>query len=93
MIKTFKNKALKNLYHKNDVSKINPAHLVRITMILDILDQLTEVPKDLELYRSFRPHPYKGMSNIWSMDVSGNYRILFRFENGNVYEIDYLDPH
>ncbi|MDR2122079.1 MAG: type II toxin-antitoxin system RelE/ParE family toxin [Flavobacteriaceae bacterium] len=93
MIKTFKHKGLKKMFYQNDSSKINPAHLNRITIILDILDQLSEVPKDLELYRSFRPHPYKGENNVWSMDVSGNYRILFRFEKGNVYDVDYLDPH
>jgi proteic killer suppression protein len=33
---------------------------------------------------------YKG---FWSVKVNGNWRIIFRFEDGNAYDVDYLDYH
>jgi proteic killer suppression protein len=28
-----------------------------------------------------------------SVNVSGNYRVVFRFENGDAYDVNYLDTH
>ena len=30
---------------------------------------------------------------FWSVSVSGNWRVIFRFEDGDVYDVDYLDYH
>jgi proteic killer suppression protein len=39
-------------------------------------------------------HPLKGdLKGYWSVMVTGNYRIIFRFENGNAHLVDYLDYH
>lgn len=39
-------------------------------------------------------HPLKGaLKNHWSVKVNGNYRITFRFEHGQVFDIDYIDYH
>ncbi len=39
-------------------------------------------------------HILKGdLSGFWAVTVSGNYRIIFRFEAGDVFDIDYLDYH
>ena len=93
MFKSIKHKGLKLLYYKNDGSKLSKNHLQKIMMILDIIDELQEVPGDLMLYQSLRPHPYKREDHVWSLDVSGNYRILFRFIDGDAYDVDYTDPH
>lgn len=94
MIKSFKSKALKKLWNENDSSKINNAHLARVEEILTIIDGLDEVPRDLGFYSRLRPHELKGKEKgVWSLDVSGNYRITFTFKNGNAYDLDYLDTH
>ena len=31
------------------------------------------------------------LKEFWQVKVNGNYRIIFRFENKNVYEVDYFD--
>lgn len=94
MIKTFKSKALKKLWRDNDSSKINNAHLIRVEEVLTIIDGLDEVPRDLGFYSSLRPHELKGkQKGVWSLDISGNYRITFKFERGNAYDLDYLDTH
>jgi len=33
------------------------------------------------------------MKDFWSIKTSANYRIVFRLENGNVHDVDYLDYH
>ncbi|BDU27700.1 hypothetical protein FLGSB24_44440 (plasmid) [Flavobacterium sp. GSB-24] len=94
MIKTFKNKALKQLWNDGNSSKINNAHLSRVEKVLTIIDALEEVPDDLSFYTFLRPHELKGkLKGVWSLDISGNYRITFRFENKNAYDLDYLDTH
>jgi len=94
MIKSFKSKALKLFWEKNDSSKLPALHLKKIKFILQIIDDLEYVPDDLKNLVSFRPHPLKGdLKGFWSLDVSGNYRIIFRMGNINAYDIDYLDTH
>ena len=63
-------------------------------MVLLVIDELEEVPEDLADLISFRPHPLKGeLQAFWSLNITGNYRIIFRFENKNAFDLDYLDTH
>lgn len=42
----------------------------------------------------FRAHPLKGaLKGHWAVWVSGNWRVTFRFDDGDAYDIDYLDYH
>jgi len=42
----------------------------------------------------YRLHPLKGgRKRTWSISVSGNWRLTFQFENGNVYILNYEDYH
>jgi proteic killer suppression protein len=42
----------------------------------------------------FRLHPLSGdLAGFWSVTVSGNWRIIFRFDAGNAYDVDFLDYH
>jgi proteic killer suppression protein len=42
----------------------------------------------------FRLHSLKGKrKGLWAIDVSKNWRIVFRFDEGNVYVVDYEDYH
>ncbi len=42
----------------------------------------------------FRLHHYIGdRKGVWSVDISGNYRILFKFKDGHAYDVDISDPH
>ena len=60
-------------------------------MLLAILDSAKEL-RDLNV-PAFRLHKLKRppLDGYYSIDVSGNYRIVFRFENGNARDVDYLD--
>ena len=91
-IRSIKHKGLRLLYEKNDSSKLNPDHITKITAILTRLDTI-EVIEDMNFPGS-NLHKLSGdLAEFYSVKVSGNYRIIFRFEDGFVYDIDYLDYH
>ena len=91
MIKSFKHKGLKKFFYKGDTSGINPDHVKKLRFILRRLNSACII-QDMDV-SGYRLHPYKNIPELWSVDVSGNYRILFEFRNGNAYVVDYLDPH
>jgi proteic killer suppression protein len=94
MIKTINHKGLKLLWTKGDGSKLPPENLFKIKKVLNLINYPEDVPKDLEPIKNLRPHLLKGeLSGFWSLDVSGNYRITFKFIDGNAYDVDYLDTH
>ena len=92
VIRSFAHKGLKRLYEADDRSKL-PADLVdRIATILAALDEAV-VLEDLDR-PSFHLHPLKGnLKGRWSITVRANWRIVFRFDGGDAYEVDYLDYH
>lgn len=59
---------------------------------MDIIDAAAEI-EDINS-PGLRLHPlYPKGSNTWAVDVSGNWRIIFRFENSDAYDSDYQDYH
>ncbi|WP_317046740.1 type II toxin-antitoxin system RelE/ParE family toxin [Spirosoma pollinicola] len=60
--------------------------------ILDQLDAITSISDIQQMGSGI--HKLNGdMANFWSIKVSPNYRIIFRFDNGEVSDINYLDYH
>lgn len=50
-------------------------------------------PSDLDL-PGYRLHPLKGnLKGMWSVTLSGNWRIVFRFEDGDAFDVDLVDYH
>lgn len=90
MIKSFRHKGLKNFFFEGDIKGINPNHATKLSWILAVLDDAENI-NDVNFPGS-RLHPYKN-SELWSVDINGNWRILFEFKDKNVYVVDYLDPH
>ena len=94
MVETFKHKGLKLFWETGNGKFLPASQLSKIRRVLDAIDSLSDVPQDLAPFRSWRPHPLKGdLEGYWSLDVTGNYRILFRFEDGKAYDLNYLDTH
>ena len=92
MIRTFKSRALKRLYDRGDPSLIRADHLSRIEDILARLD-VTETPRALAM-PGYNLHPLKGkLKGFWSVKVSGNWRIVFRFKTGDVFDVNLADYH
>ncbi len=92
MLKTIRHKGLKRFYEKGDTSKIQPQQARRLRLILGLLKRAKTVG-DINFPGSDL-HPLSGnLKGFWSVKVSGNWRVIFRLEDGNVYDVDYLDYH
>jgi proteic killer suppression protein len=92
MIRTFRHKGSKALYERGQAKAINPGWLKRIRAILARLDAGRE-PADMDL-PGLRPHPMKGArQGFWAVDVSGNWRIVFRFQDEEPHDVDLVDYH
>jgi toxin HigB-1 len=92
MVKSFRHKGLQRLFQHDDGSKVPPDMLVRIRIILSALHAAEGVEgADLP---AFRLHPLKGdLKGFFSIAVRANWRIIFRFEKGDVFDIDFVDYH
>lgn len=94
MIKSFRSKALRLFWEKDDSNKLPKQQVKKIQMLLQIIDELEDLPNDLKDFISLRPHLLQGnLKGFWSLNVTGNYRIIFTFIDGDAYDIDYLDTH
>lgn len=88
----FRNRRLRRLYERGETRGLNPAQVPRIDRILEDLES-ANVPSDVDL-PGRHLHPLAGdRSGQWSVRVSGNWRIVFRFENGEAVDIDLVDYH
>lgn len=92
MIKTIRHKGLKQLYQSGDTSKVTQSHVKRLGLILTQLDAAENI-EDMNFPGSDL-HPLKGgLKGSWTVRVNGNWRVTFRFEDGDAYDVDYLDYH
>ncbi len=92
MIRSFSNRALKRLYEDDDGSKLPPDMVLRCSLILAKLDVAVRA-EDLDL-PSYRLHALRGgRKGQWAVTVRANWRIVFRFENGDAHDVDFVDYH
>lgn len=92
MIIGFRHKGLEAFYRNGSRRGIQAAHAKKLGMILAMLDVAKE-PQDLN-QPALRPHPLKGdLKSHWSIWVSGNWRVTFRFAGADVELVDYQDYH
>ena len=81
MIVNFRPRDLKRLFAKRDRRRVRPDQVEKVERILARLVEATEIGNmDLP---GFRLHRLKGdLAGQWSVTVSGNWSIVFRFESG-----------
>lgn len=92
MIASFRHRGLKLLYEKGDRRRVSAEYADKIERILARLDEATE-PGNMNL-PGLRLHPLKGdLSGYWSVTVSGNWRIIFRFDGAHACDVDLVDYH
>lgn len=92
MIASFKHRGLKALYDGRTARRVAPTHVQKLRDILAVLDR-SRRPQDVDI-PGFRLHSLKGeLRGHYAVVVSANWRVTFRFEEGNVVDVDYLDYH
>ncbi len=90
-IRGFKDKRLKELFDTGRSAKIKPAHRNKILLILDFLNAIGDIS---DCYGHFEFHKLKGQrKDEYAMSVSKNYRITFKWDGRDVYDVNYEDYH
>jgi proteic killer suppression protein len=92
MIKSFKHKGLEKFFTTGDTSGIQAVHATKIRDRLTFLYSAMTI-EDMDI-PGYRLHELKGkLKGFWAIDVSKNWRIVFRFEDGDAYVVNYEDHH
>jgi proteic killer suppression protein len=92
MILSFAHKGLEDFFYDGTKRGIRPAHARRLEAILDRLHAAHDI-RDMA-YPGADLHPLRGdLAGFWAVRVSGNWRVIFRFEEGNASDVNYLDYH
>jgi len=92
MIQSFLHRGLKQFYERGTSRYLNADQVPKIRRIPALLD-VSSQPQLLDL-PGLRLHALRGdLDGFWSVSVSGNWRMIFRFKNANVYDVDLIDYH
>lgn len=92
MIRKIRHKGLERLYEDDDPRGVSPPMAAKLRQILTLLDNAEE-PDHMRL-PGLRLHPLKGdRRGQWAVWVTGNWRVVFRFEDHHVTDVDLVDYH
>ncbi len=92
MIKSFKHKGLEHYFTKNVRKFLDARDLPKIERILDRLDAVI-IAKDMDI-PGWNLHELKGdRKGIWSITVRANWRITFKFKDGEAHDVNLEDYH
>jgi toxin HigB-1 len=92
MIKSFRHKGIQNFFKTGSRAGIQSEHAEKLRRQLTVLNSASK-PEELNI-PGWRLHPLKDdLAGHWSVRVSGNWRLTFRFEGENAILVDYQDYH
>lgn len=92
VIKSFRHKGIERFFRTGSKAGISAAHATRLARQLAALNVASD-PLDMNV-PGWGLHLLKGkLANHWSVSVSGNWRLTFTFNDGDVELVDYQDYH
>jgi toxin HigB-1 len=92
VIRSFAHKGLREFFESGSNAGIMPEHRKRLRLILGVLNAAVGI-QDVAL-PGLGLHRLTGkLSGFWSVSASGNWRVIFRFEDGEALDVDYVDYH
>lgn len=92
MIKSFSHKGLEDFFYDGNTKGIQAKHADKLRYRLDRLNN-AEAISDMDV-PGYNLHQLKGdLKGHWAINVSGNWRMTFRFDGGNAYIVNYQDYH
>ncbi len=92
MIRNIRHKGLEALHNDDQTKGVQQAHAKRLRQILAVLNTANTLD-DIDL-PGLRLHPLKGtLAGFHAVNVSDNWRVVFRFETGDIWDVDYIDYH
>lgn len=92
-ILSFCSKGLQRLFEEDECRGVPPASARKLADMLAALGNARTL-SDLRVFPGWRLHPLSGnLDGLWSLTVTANRRIVFRFHGGNAYDVDLVDYH
>lgn len=93
MIRSFRHRGLRRFYERGDGRELRQDLIGRVRRVLSILDNARTI-EDVDQLPGMRLHRLKGdLAGQWSVSVSGNWRIVFRFSDEGAADVDLVDYH
>ncbi len=93
-IKSFRHKGVAEIFLRGGSRRVGSRYVKRMSLALDAMHAALRV-EDLQGALGF--HPLRGdLAGWYAMDVSGNWRLVFRFsegDRGDVLDVDFVDYH
>ena len=88
-----RHKGLRALAEQDRPARVPTDLVARLRRILTVLDE-AQRPEDVGTRPGYGLHPLQGdRAGQWSIRVSGNWRVVFRFEHNEVVDVDLADYH
>ncbi|WP_454763382.1 type II toxin-antitoxin system RelE/ParE family toxin [Cupriavidus campinensis] len=92
MIRSFAHKGLELFFTTGSMAAIQAMHAKRLRLILALLDEAASAV-DMSA-PGLRLHALKGdREGLWAVTVQANWRLTFRFEDGDAHIVNYVDYH
>jgi proteic killer suppression protein len=92
MIRTFRHKGLRRLFLDDDLRGVRADHAETLGRILARLNA-ARTGSDMDL-PGYRLHPLKGeLKSYYAVTVQANWRVIFRYADGDAHDVDYVDYH
>lgn len=92
MISSIRHKGLAALHWKGHAKGVSQPLVKRVRQVLALLET-ADMPDDMNI-PGLHLHPLKGdLKGMYSVHISGNWRMIFCFRNGNAEDVDLVDYH
>jgi proteic killer suppression protein len=92
MIRRFRHRGLERFFRSGDTRGISPQHAARLRRLLTSLNASTGLA-GMNL-PGYRLHRLRGdREGQWAVAVSGNWRLVFRFQGEDAIDVDLVDYH
>jgi proteic killer suppression protein len=92
-IQSFRHKGLKRLFEADKARGLPANQVDKIKDVLAALDAAESI-EEMNVMPGWRLHPLRGdLEGFWSATITGNWRLIFRFEDGDALDLDLIDYH
>jgi len=92
-IKSFRHKALQRLFEDGRARGLPPGLTQKLLDVLAALDT-AEAVSEVGLFPGWRLHSLKGqLKGFWSITITGNWRVISRFDQDDAFDVDFIDYH
>jgi proteic killer suppression protein len=92
-IKSFRHKGLREFFEEGRSRGIRADQAKRLRRALTTLDSASSL-EEMKAFPGWRLHPLSGdLKGLWSVSITGNWRLIFRFDAGDAFDLDLVDYH